>query len=1533
MTKKKTNLFGIAAIAMLLVGSFFLFTACGDPNNDRTAPDTQEFTITLTQSAGGTISSSHTRAVAGTNITITALPDNDYELINVSIIFGGVTMPLHGTGNTREFPMPSANVEVISGFLSNIGPFTIISPYRNVNWATFGSFRAATHSHTNRSDGQRNLSAVIEEHFRQGFDILAITDHNITNFDWTTGGFSVWSGAADLTDVPLTQARYDEIRTGVGREGRGMLRIPYANEQSRGQHVNTYNANFNNQPGWSMEQSIREAHRLGGISRINHPGRYIDRGDISQAAWLDKAFNLFMDYPSLVGFEIVNQNDRHPTDRRLWDNLLARTVPMGRLLWAFADDDSHNHGHINRNWNTFVMESNTVPNFLSAMTAGNFYAVSTVARPELGGAFIPSGDAPSISSIVVNDREGTITINANNATRIDWISGVDNIVFTSTGGTSTIVLPNHFNEDLTAGTYVRANILGPGGIAFTQPFGIFPRTIDTTPVVTSVRVTPELISLEVGSGYQFTARVTGSNNPAQTVNWAVEGGLIGTTISNTGLLSIYAGETAEILTVRATSTVDTTQYGTSMVAVTNVLAEGYLLRLNLNALPFTAFERGDDIRGVGGWGTMGTWAASGPRSFTLGEHTLDSTRNVLEIANTSSGSWVHIGLLGYGIRPNTGRYILSFDVESNPDDMTRAAWEIGFGPGGPSASPTQNFRTSIRFFSYNDGYLEGRPDRNRNFEVTVDTHGNDPEGGTVGTILVDFLPSPRWHRVTAIIDTDTTPPTATWTIQDNEGSFVNRGGSAGLTRDFIFTVPLTSLFIQSPGNAPGNPILRVDNLRVFIGDNEPNPPAFFPHQPPVQVTVDEVRVTPAEITVLIGQSWQFNAAVTGTNNPAQTVDWTVEGGLPDTTISNTGLLTIYANETATTLTVRATSTVDPIQHGTATVTVTAVHVPQYILHFDLHASPYTGPGQNLLPSPPAAGSVGIGGWIQRGTWNDTLRHFRLVEHPLVPGRNVFQLSNTTSGSWMEIPLSGGGIRPNSGKYTFSFDVQTNPDASTRAGWDIGFGTGPALQTQRTSIRFFAFNDGEAETPPNAGRNRNFQVTVDTHGGGANEGDVFGAIVVNYMPAGRWHRVTAIIDTDTNTAVWTVQDNAGSFVNVNGAAGFTQPFVFSAPLTVLYIQAPGNAPGNTILRVDNLRVFTSDVEPNPPAFFPTQPPLQTTVDTVRVNPSEVTILRGTTREFNAVVTGINNPPTTVTWGVTGGTGTTDISSTGLLTVDANQPVGTLIVTATSTFDPTKYGTATVNVIDGFVAEYIFNINLNAPPYTVPGQDIRGVGGWTSVGTWNTDNLHFRLVEHPLVPGRNVIQASNTTSGARQFIRLDGENAIRPNTGKYLFSFDVERNPDPAMNTRASWEIGFATGTAAGDRHQATTIRIFSPNTQAGGQHRTGQVTVQHAAGSDGESVGTPLVSLLPSQRWHRITAIINSDTQMATWFIQDAADNFINIGGSAGVTVNFPITAALTHFYLQSPGNTPGNAIIRLDNLRVFTSDVEPNPPAFFPFQP
>ena len=91
--------------------------------------------------------------------------------------------------------------------------------------------------------------------------------------------------------------------------------------------------------------------------------------------------------------------------------------------------------------------------------------------------------------------------------------------------------------------------------------------------------------------------------------------------------------------------------------------------------------------------------------------------------------------------------------------------------------------------------------------------------------------------------------------------------------------------------------------------------------PVVEPTVTGITVTPKTVTLEPGKTQQFTATVVGRGEFDRTVTWSVIGGNAGTSIDANGLLTVGKNETAKTLTVKATAKGDKTKSAEATVTV------------------------------------------------------------------------------------------------------------------------------------------------------------------------------------------------------------------------------------------------------------------------------------------------------------------------------------------------------------------------------------------------------------------------------------------------------------------------------------------------------------------------------------------------------------------------------------------------------------------------------------
>jgi formylglycine-generating enzyme required for sulfatase activity len=138
--------------------------------------------------------------------------------------------------------------------------------------------------------------------------------------------------------------------------------------------------------------------------------------------------------------------------------------------------------------------------------------------------------------------------------------------------------------------------------------------------------------------------------------------------------------------------------------------------------------------------------------------------------------------------------------------------------------------------------------------------------------------------------------------------------------------------------------------------------------------VTSVTVTSSETSVAQGGILVFNVMVIGTGNTALTVDWTVSGGGAGTTISpdtksrDIGVLTVAAGETATSLTVTATSTADPTKYGTATVTV-IIPIVESVTISPSTASVVRGGTRTFTAT--VTGVIGTGTPAQTATWTVT----------------------------------------------------------------------------------------------------------------------------------------------------------------------------------------------------------------------------------------------------------------------------------------------------------------------------------------------------------------------------------------------------------------------------------------------------------------------------------------------------------------------------------------------------------------------------------
>lgn len=331
----------------------------------------------------------------------------------------------------------------------------IENPYEQVDWDSYNQYKANFHTHTTLSDGRLNPHTVVDRYAELGYSILAITDHNLVTYPWTSfnqlnpSQKSLERFAEDINSTP--ESFLFENRD---PERLKMIDIK-ANELSRHHHLGSF-FNGHNGPAYEVkidykiteEETLQAIADSNGIAMLYHPGRY-DKS-------VDWYVDLYAKFPHLIGMEVFNQGDRYPNDRQLWDSILTVTMPS-RNVWGYSNDDMHKSEHIGRNWNVLILPELSLSSVRFAMEKGHSYFVYSPNS-------YTNETIPQIRSITVNHSKAYIKIVSNNTERILWIANGEvvsegNIFYLNFG---------KFNS-----SYVRAEIIGNNGVIIgTQPFGV-----------------------------------------------------------------------------------------------------------------------------------------------------------------------------------------------------------------------------------------------------------------------------------------------------------------------------------------------------------------------------------------------------------------------------------------------------------------------------------------------------------------------------------------------------------------------------------------------------------------------------------------------------------------------------------------------------------------------------------------------------------------------------------------------------------------------------------------------------------------------------------------------------------------------------------------------------------------------------------------------------------------------------------------------------------------------------------------------------
>lgn len=392
-----------------------------------------------------------------------------------------------------------------AAFADSGNSYTIISTYDDVVWEgdnAWGAYKGTLHTHTTYSDADLDLPTMIKGYYNRGFDFVANADHGVTGVEWNKEParpllymyqYIIGNKVGHLTDE-----EYEGIISGTyplenGQpRGTGMTCVTGANELGyitlTKSHVNGYFLPADVGNAWDggengYEEAIKFIDDNDGLSHINHPGDWLQSNDnpnvVNDPEYVKYFSDLVLKYDSCLGTEVFNErNGTTGYDRILWDNMLMYCLPYGKNVLGFSNTDAHWLDTIDTSFMVFMMEENTMANVKKTMQSGAFFSVTKKLRGnefEIGPKeeFDVANQGlpyPMFSNVVTDGHK--ISVNYSDAKQIQWIADGKVIAKQAVNGNGTYTLDLDTIEGAENYSYVRAELLGDGGMCLTQAFVI-----------------------------------------------------------------------------------------------------------------------------------------------------------------------------------------------------------------------------------------------------------------------------------------------------------------------------------------------------------------------------------------------------------------------------------------------------------------------------------------------------------------------------------------------------------------------------------------------------------------------------------------------------------------------------------------------------------------------------------------------------------------------------------------------------------------------------------------------------------------------------------------------------------------------------------------------------------------------------------------------------------------------------------------------------------------------------------------------------
>lgn len=379
------------------------------------------------------------------------------------------------------------------------------------------------------------------------------------------------------------------------------------------------------------------------------------------------------------------------------------------------------------------------------------------------------------------------------------------------------------------------------------------------PEIRDIDIDPEAVTVAPGSVISYAVTMETVGDLSEEVVWSIKGNDDPAThITPDGILYIADGETSKLITVRATSIIDSTKYGRATVAVDK---EAPLVTMvtGVKIIPNDAeIIRGRSMKfqavvtGVNLANQNIVWSLMGNNH----PETSISDNGILTVHKDESASVLIVTATSRTDPTKSASCVVS----CIPEQLAENVWEIHNVKILPSST------------------VVGRT-RNVRFACVIEGVNNPPQ---------DVI----WEVIGA----------------DDIETHISKEGILFCGDEEKIGHNLT--VIATPVYDPGKSARAVAQV---VGKDDPRV---------TDTTVEMVVVSPVAVEAYKGDKITFNATVIGQNNPPQDVTWSATGQRSTNTLMNKlGVLTIGADENSRAITVRVASIWDPAKTANAFVTI------------------------------------------------------------------------------------------------------------------------------------------------------------------------------------------------------------------------------------------------------------------------------------------------------------------------------------------------------------------------------------------------------------------------------------------------------------------------------------------------------------------------------------------------------------------------------------------------------------------------------------